>query len=230
MQVRTITMGPEDQLRLRELLKIHEAEIDSMTDDELDVLEQATSDRLQRLLETHDNPQPLSNVRPLRIPMKTGTVAFLAAAAALVFVHMQFRNPIAFEPEMVSKGLEPASAVSCESSIVESDGTTPAFDQNVYTVPAGKSSYLKLHCGRPVYVHIGVMKGDSLHLELQNLSVSPAEKVVMRGLDRVDFTALVARQANTVVLVTEKPISVSELGAKDRNGFWMEDVPLKIQR
>ncbi|WP_141731445.1 hypothetical protein [Oligoflexus tunisiensis] len=231
MEVRKIRIGPEDEARLRELLRIHEAEIDSLSDEQLDVAEDQTSERLVRLLNKQGNSNTKSiSIPRSRSPWKAGTVAFLAAAAAVLFVQSRMSENESYQPQLVTKGITKASRLACESSIVESDGTTPDFAGAHYLVKADKSSYLKLHCGQPVYVHVGFMKGELLHLEMSNLSVSVSEKVVMNGIDRVDFTSLVRARNGLAVLVTDRPLNKQDLNAAERSGYWLEEVPLKIKR
>jgi hypothetical protein len=229
MEVRKIKIGPEDEARLRELLRIHEAEIDSLSDDQLEVAEDQTSERLKTLLNKPIHSNPISLPRS-RSPWKAGTVAFLAAAAAVLFVQSRMSDEALHQPQLVSKGITKASRIDCESSIVESDGTTPDHVGDHYLVKADKSSYLKLRCGQPVYVHLGFMKGELLHLELSNLSVSVSEKVVMNGIDRVDFTSLTRARKGLTVLVTDRPLDKQDLNPAERSVFWVEEVPLKIKR
>ncbi|MDQ3233297.1 MAG: hypothetical protein M3Q07_15885 [Pseudobdellovibrionaceae bacterium] len=229
MEVRKIKIGPEDESRLRELLRIHEAAVDRLTDEQLDEAEQRTSEQIQNFLQNHGASQPTKSVLRFRRPLKSGAMAFLAAAAAVLFVQMNISEQNPYEPQIVSKGTVQGPALSCESSVVESDGTTPQYDRTHYLVKANKKSYLKLHCGQPVFVHVGYMKGSSFFLEVRNLTVSTTESVVMRGKNRVDVTALARKKSGLMVLVTEKPISKVELSDADRQGFWMDDLPLAIK-
>jgi hypothetical protein len=143
MEVRKIQIKPEDETRLRELLKIHEADIDQLSDDELDAAEAQASQKLQKLLQKQSQPQPTPSVLRFRQPLKTGTMAILAAAAVMLF--MQRNQSVNDVPSMVSKGTEPVAAVSCDSSVFEVENKTNQTTDH----------YLKLYCGQPVYVHLG---------------------------------------------------------------------------
>jgi hypothetical protein len=229
MEVRKIKILPEDEHRLRELLKIHETDIERLSDEELTAVEDQMSLRLRDLLHKHQKSPHNQPVLRLRRPLKAGAVAFLAAAAVLLFMQMQFQESIPHVSELVTKGNEPATRISCDSTVVESDGTSPDIQDGQYLIPSGKSSYVKLHCGQPVYVHVGYLRADMLHLELSNLAVSMKDKVVMQGIDRVDFTALAKQNSGLVVLVTDKPLDKLDLTPKDRAGLWFEELPLLIK-
>lgn len=230
MEVRKFKIGPEDEARLRELLKVHEADIDRLSDEELDAAEEQTSQRLKRLLQKQSNPNQNKSLLRFRLPLKTGTMAFLAAAAVMLFMQMEVNENIPNASQVVSKGTSPVSDVSCESSIVESDGATPDYDNGHYVIHKDKNSYLKLHCSQTVYVHVGYVQGEILHLELSNLEISTAEKLVMNGHQRLDFTALAQQKSDLMVLVTEQPLEKLDLTPADRAGLWFEEIPLVIQR
>lgn len=215
MEVRKIQVTPEDETRLRELIKIHEADIDRLSDDELDAAEAQTSQKLQRLLQKQSQPQPAPSVLRFRQPLKTGTMAFLAAAAVMLFMQ---RNQTAPDiSSMVTKGTEPVAAVACDSSVFEVENK----------VNKTTDRYLKLYCGQPVYVHLGYVQGETLHLEMSNLSVSAQENVVMKGSERLKFTTLAPQENHLMLLVTEKPLNTMDLSPADRSGLWIEELSLK---
>ena len=215
MEVRKIQITPEDETRLRELLKIHEADIDKLSDDELDAAEAQTSQKLQRLLKNQSQPEPTPSVLRFRQPLKTGTMAFLAAAAVMLF--MQRNQTPTDIPSMVTKGTEPLAAVACDSSVFEVENRANQSTDH----------YLKLYCGQPVYVHLGYVQGEMLHLEMSNLSVSAQENVVMKGSQPLKFTALAPKDNHLMLLVTEKPLSTMDLSPADRSGLWIEELSLK---
>lgn len=215
MEVRKIQITPEDEARLRELLKIHEADIDKLSDDELDAAEAQTSQKLQRLLRKQSQPQPTPSVLRFRQPLKTGTMAFLAAAAVMLF--MQKNQNVDDVSTMVTKGIEPLAAVACDSSVFEVENK------------ANKTAdhYLKLYCGQPVYVHLGYIQGEMLHLEMSNLSISAQENVVMKGGQPLKFKTLAPQEGGLMLLVTEKPLNTMDLAPADRSGLWIEELALK---
>ncbi|HET9240537.1 MAG TPA: hypothetical protein VFO10_24955 [Oligoflexus sp.] len=215
MEVRKIQITPEDETRLRELLKIHEADIDRLSDDELDAAEAQTSQSLQRLLQKQSQAQPAPSVLRFRQPLKTGTMAFLAAAAVMLF--MQRNQNVTDVQSMVTKGTEPVAAVACDSSVFEVENK----------VNKTSDHYLKLYCGQPVYVHLGYVQGETLHLEMSNLSVSAQENVVMKGSQPLKFTPVAPQESHLMLLVTEKPLNTMDLSPADRSGLWIEELSLK---
>jgi hypothetical protein len=215
MEVRKIQITPEDETRLRELLKIHEADIDKLSDDELDAAEVQTSQKIQRLLKKQSQPQPSPSVLRFRQPLKTGTMAFLAAAAVMLF--MQRNQSVNDVPSMVTKGTEPVAAVACDSSVFEVENKANQTTDR----------YLKLYCGQPVYVHLGYLQGETLHLEMSNLSVSTQENVVMKGSQPLKFTTLDPKESSLMLLVTEKPLNKMDLSPADTSGLWIEELSLK---
>lgn len=215
MEVRKIQITPEDETRLRELLKIHEADIDKLSDDELDAAEAQTSQKIQRLLKKQSQPQPSPSVLRFRQPLRTGTMAFLAAAAVMLF--MQRNQSVNDVPSMVTKGTEPVAAVACDSTVFEVENKANQTTDR----------YLKLYCGQPVYVHLGYIQGETLHLEMSNLSVSTQENVVMKGSQPLKFTTLDPKESSLMLLVTEKPLNKMDLSPADRSGLWIEELSLK---
>jgi hypothetical protein len=215
MEVRKIQITPEDETRLRELLKIHEADIDKLSDDELDAAEAQTSQKIQRFLKKQSQPQPSPSVLRFRQPLKTGTMAFLAAAAVMLF--MQRNQTVNDVPSMVTKGTEPVAAVACDSSVFEVENKANQTTDR----------YLKLYCGQSVYVHLGYVQGEMLHLEMSNLSVSTQENVVMKGSQPLKFTTLDPKESSLMLLVTEKPLNKMDLSPADRSGLWIEELSLK---
>jgi hypothetical protein len=215
MEVRKIQITPENQTRLRELLRFHEADIDKLSDDELDAAEAQTSQRLQSLLQKQSQPSPTPSVLRFRQPLKTGTMAFLAAAALMLF--MQKNHDVTDVSPVVTKGAEPLAAVACDSSVFEVENKANKTTEH----------YLKLYCGQPVYVHLGYIQGEMLHLEMSNLSVSAQENVVMKGSQRLKFTTLAPKVTGLMLLVTEKPLNTMDLSPADRSGIWIEELALK---
>jgi hypothetical protein len=197
------------------LLKIHEADIDKLSDDELDAAEAQTSQKIQRLLKKQSQPQPSPSVLRFRQPLRTGTMAFLAAAAVMLF--MQRNQSVNDVPSMVTKGTEPVAAVACDSTVFEVENKANQTTDR----------YLKLYCGQPVYVHLGYIQGETLHLEMSNLSVSTQENVVMKGSQPLKFTTLDPKESSLMLLVTEKPLNKMDLSPADRSGLWIEELSLK---
>jgi len=214
MEVREIQLTPEDETRLRELLKIHEAYIDKLSDDQLDAAEARTSHKLQRLLHKQNQSQQKKSVPRFSQRLKTGTMAFLAAAAVILL--MQRNQTITDISTGVTKGIEPAAAIACDSSAFEVENKTNNTTEY----------YLKLYCGQPVYVHLGYIQGEILHLEMSNLSVSIQQNVVMKGSQPLKFTTLAPNESGLVLLVTEQPLNKVDLSPADRKGLWSEELSL----
>lgn len=220
MEIRKFKIVSEDEARLRELMRIQEAEIDRLTDEELEAAERQNSEQIFRLLGKN-------KVVRFRAPVKSSAVAFLAAAAALLFVNVQQQNQVP-PSQVVSKGTVEALPFACEPTIVTDSGSASIKD-GAYPVKAGTTTYLKLsHCSeKPVFVHIGYLQGEMLHLSYSNLSIANSENLVMQGQIRLNVMEEWQKHPGLIVVVTDQALNGSDLSPKDRAGLWLDEIPLK---
>lgn len=228
MEIRKIQIKPEDESRLRELLKIHEADIDSLSDEELDAAEEQTERRLRILLKKQSNPLPDKSVLRFRTPLKTGTMAFLAAAAVVLFVQVQKNESAPNFANMITKGNSEITDIYCDVSVV-GEAVTRDAQQTQYEVASGQESHLKMYCSDPVYVHVGFVEQGILHLELSNLEISTDQIVVMQSKQLVNLTELAAQKSGLRVVVTKEQLTKKDLSEADRQGLWSEEVPLAVK-
>ncbi len=228
MEIRKLQIKPEDETRLRELLKIHEAHIDSLSDDELDAAEVETERKLRNLLKKQSKPHPEKSVLRFRTPLKTGTMAFLAAAAVILFVQTQKNETVPNFQNMITKGNSQVTDIFCDVSVV-GETVTSDSNQTQYEVAAGQESHLKMYCSDPVYVHVGFVEQGVLHLEMSNLEISTNQIVVMQSKQLVNLTELAAQKSGLRVLVTKEKVTKKEFTEADRQGLWSEEVPLTVK-
>lgn len=227
MEIRKLKIVPEDEARLRELLNTAEFEIDGLSDEELDEAESRTSQQILRLCEASGVRQISKTSRKLRLPIKSGAVAILAAAVTLLYVRLQIPTGSG-ESGIVSKGIGQGSGQLCDMSVIEADRTTPETDSNGYIVKAGTVSYLKLGCGVKPIVQLGVRLGSGIRLIKRNLALAPDSQVVMDGNIRLDIAGLMSANPELMILVTSENVDADQLPEEDRVILWMDQVPLKI--
>ncbi len=228
MEIRKLQIKPEDETRLRELLKIHEADIDSLSDEELDAAEEQTERRLRSLLKKHSQAHPDKSVLRFRTPLKTGTMAFLAAAAVILLVQTQKNETVPNFQNMITKGNSKVTDIYCDISVV-GEAVTSNSNQTQYEVAADQQSHLKMYCSDPVFVHVGFLEQGVLHLEMSNLEISTNQIVVMQGKQLVNLTELAAQKSGLRVLVTKEQLTKKDLTEADRQGLWSEEVSLTVK-
>jgi hypothetical protein len=230
MEIRKMQIRPEDECRLRELLKIHEAAIDSLSDEELDAVEEQTSQRLQKLLKKPGNPTQNNPVLQGRFPLKTGTMAFLAAAAVMLFVQMQGNETMPNPSNMITKGNSTSTQISCSVFIVDRHGAAPAYIDGLFVVQGDQESRLKIFCGEAMFVHVGYAQGEMLHLVESNLKIPAAETILMLEGKPMNLTPLAAKKSGLTVLVTEQELDKKDLTPADLAGLWFEEISLSVKR
>jgi hypothetical protein len=230
MEVRKIQIRPEDEARLRELLKIHETDIDSLSDDELDAAEEKASQKIQKLLKipSHSNNNHNKSVQRFHFPLKTGTMAILAAAAVVLLVQTQKNETVPNFSHMTTKGNSEVTEFFCDFSVV-GEAVTSDPDQTHFEVASGHDSFLKMFCSDPVFVHVGFVEQGMLHLELSNLDIFNDQNLAMQGKALVSLTKYAAQKSGLKVLVTTEPLEKMDLSEADRQGLWLKDVPLSVK-
>lgn len=216
MELRAIDIKPEHEQRLRELLKIQEAAVDALSDDELDRAEQDLS---QRILHLVPNPHTIKITRAkskswLGLPAKTSAAAFLAAAAAMLFVQMNSsHDPM---PKFVSKGTQPSVTIDCEAHLVE--------------LSADVGSYLKMSCRQQVFVHIGIKQGETLHLLQRNLTISASEGVVQSSAGLLNFRTLPLKHQSLFIVASEQSLESDDLSETEWANLWTESLQADLQK
>jgi hypothetical protein len=226
MELRKIEIKPEYRDRLWELLKIHEKEIDQMSEAELDQAEHRLSGRIVHLIQ---------GVKPTRVilfkrktfPVRAGATVFLAAAAAMLFMQM---NLIRHSPnEMVSKGMTAVSALDCETKLLQVERPAPEKTDSGYILSVHHASYLKFTCDRSVFVYLAVQQNENLQLLKKNLSLSDPDHLLEENQQLLDFTGLAKTHPSVFIIASEKSLGPTDLLSADRKDLWIEEMQLHLQ-
>ncbi len=226
MEVRKMEIKPEYTDRLRELLKIHETEIDRMSEAELDEAEHRVSDRIVHLIQSA-KPARVIPFQRKTFPVRAGATVFLAAAATMLFMQM---NLIRHSPnEMVSKGTTEVSSLDCETKLLQVESPTPEKTDFGYILSARHESYLKFTCDKSVFVYLAVQQNENLQLLNKNLSLSDPDRLLEENQQLLDFTALAKTHPSVFIIASEKSLGPTDLLSADRKDLWIEEMRLHLQ-
>lgn len=207
MIARTYKVRETDLARLKQLLQEAEAEVDELSEQELDLAERQLASSMQTLLSPPRSVPTLVLDRfpPRRKRRYAGGLALLAAAVTLMVL-----KP-ASEPEPVdvyvgSKGSE-QSGIDCQSHWVQSDRSTPTLGlQGEVGVNPAFETYLRLSCSLPqAFVHVSFEENGQRVWLIKNAALSESGDFLEERQQLLDFSPALHRQLEVMVSRTALP-------------------------